>query len=162
MFRAATFACAAVIAAMSAGAASADQVKPDPVAVPGNVIAVRHLERQYFGDGTPGDFCDNRGICEGWDGRASQIRPGPYERYEWRSSRYRNTPAVRRIYPSSGPDTFNYLGHGGAYERPPGARMPWPKAHRLWCAQRYKSYRRTDNTFQPQRGPRKSCNSPFD
>lgn len=34
--------------------------------------------------------------------------------------------------------------------------------HVEWCDNRYRSYRRYDNTFQPYNGPRRQCNSPFD
>jgi hypothetical protein len=30
-----------------------------------------------------------------------------------------------------------------------------------WCYNRYKSYRSSDNTFQPYNGPRKQCYSPY-
>jgi hypothetical protein len=33
--------------------------------------------------------------------------------------------------------------------------------HHGWCAQRYRSYRAWDNTFQPYNGPRRYCISPF-
>jgi hypothetical protein len=35
-------------------------------------------------------------------------------------------------------------------------------AHDRWCDQRYRSYSRTNKTFQPYNGPRKYCNSPYD
>jgi hypothetical protein len=34
-------------------------------------------------------------------------------------------------------------------------------AHHGWCAQRYRSYRAWDNTFQPYNGPRRYCISPY-
>ncbi|SCB24571.1 BA14K-like protein [Rhizobium miluonense] len=33
--------------------------------------------------------------------------------------------------------------------------------HVEWCADRYRSYRAYDNTFQPNYGPRRQCYSPF-
>jgi len=33
--------------------------------------------------------------------------------------------------------------------------------HVEWCYARYKSYRASDNTFQPYNGPRRYCNSPY-
>jgi hypothetical protein len=33
--------------------------------------------------------------------------------------------------------------------------------HVNWCANRYRSYRTSDNTFQPNYGPRKQCVSPY-
>ncbi|ESY53238.1 MULTISPECIES: BA14K family protein [unclassified Mesorhizobium] len=34
-------------------------------------------------------------------------------------------------------------------------------AHVQWCYDRYRSYRASDNTFQPNYGPRRQCNSPY-
>ncbi len=45
--------------------------------------------------------------------------------------------------------------------RPPvGAGSINPK-HYDWCVARYRSYRMSDNTFQPNRGPRQQCYSPY-
>lgn len=33
--------------------------------------------------------------------------------------------------------------------------------HIRWCSERYRSYRSTDDTYQPYAGPRTGCNSPF-
>lgn len=37
-----------------------------------------------------------------------------------------------------------------------------PRQHYIWCDRRYRSYRAWDDTFQPYRGPRRHCNSPYD
>ncbi|MDR6951652.1 hypothetical protein J2X65_001001 [Ancylobacter sp. 3268] len=34
-------------------------------------------------------------------------------------------------------------------------------AHVQWCASQYRSYRASDNTFQPYNGPRQQCVSPY-
>ncbi|PBB21645.1 BA14K family protein [Mesorhizobium sp. WSM4313] len=34
-------------------------------------------------------------------------------------------------------------------------------AHVQWCYDRYRSYRASDNTFQPNNGPRQQCVSPY-
>lgn len=34
-------------------------------------------------------------------------------------------------------------------------------SHVEWCQNRYRSYRVSDNTFQPNNGPRRQCNSPY-
>ncbi|WP_428978279.1 BA14K family protein [Oricola thermophila] len=36
-----------------------------------------------------------------------------------------------------------------------------PNAHVSWCQARYKSYRVSDNSWQPYHGPRKPCISPY-
>ena len=52
---------------------------------------------------------------------------------------------------------------GGMLAAPP----PPPPAYRVhsrheaWCYNRYRSYRASDNTYQPNRGPRKQCISPY-
>ncbi|MET0747937.1 MAG: BA14K family protein [Rhizobium sp.] len=44
------------------------------------------------------------------------------------------------------------------YARPSSGLNP---RHYEWCANRYRSYRGYDNTFQPNNGPRQQCLSPF-
>ncbi|TPK07041.1 BA14K family protein [Mesorhizobium sp. B2-5-9] len=34
--------------------------------------------------------------------------------------------------------------------------------HIRWCYDHYRSYRASDNTFQPYHGPRRQCRSPYD
>lgn len=34
-------------------------------------------------------------------------------------------------------------------------------SHRNWCANRYRSYRAYDNSYQPNYGPRRLCRSPY-
>jgi hypothetical protein len=51
------------------------------------------------------------------------------------------------------------------YVAPPRQRViiqgsGW-QAHVAWCYQRYRSYRASDNTFQPYNGPRRECYSPY-
>jgi hypothetical protein len=43
---------------------------------------------------------------------------------------------------------------GGALDNQPRARG---SAHIEWCYDRYRSYRASDNTFQPNNGPRRQC-----
>lgn len=35
------------------------------------------------------------------------------------------------------------------------------RAHVEWCQDRYRSYRESDNSFQPHNGPRQKCVSPY-
>ena len=37
-----------------------------------------------------------------------------------------------------------------------------PPEHYVWCDRRYKTYRVWDDTFQPNKGPGRLCNSPYD
>jgi hypothetical protein len=64
-----------------------------------------------------------------------------------------------------------YLGLGGlaiapAYEYYRAPRRAYRvyrggSAHVRWCYNRYRSYRASDNTFQPYHGPRQPCYSPY-
>ena len=48
---------------------------------------------------------------------------------------------------------------GGATQaRPSGSHSA---RHYQWCESRYRSYRASDNTYQPYNGPRRRCNSPY-
>lgn len=39
---------------------------------------------------------------------------------------------------------------------------PVPSSNHIqWCSNRYRSYRTSDNSYQPFAGPRQGCNSPF-
>lgn len=46
--------------------------------------------------------------------------------------------------------------NNGGYYRGGGG-----SAHVEWCYDRYRSYRASDNTFQPYNGPRRQCYSPY-
>lgn len=51
---------------------------------------------------------------------------------------------------------------GGALSNPaPVYRRSVGSAHVEWCYNRYRSYRASDNTFQPYNGPRQQCWSPY-
>lgn len=82
-------------------------------------------------------------------------------------------------------DRYYYNGHRGYRDRRPGYRQHqgwWfppaafiagaiigganrgpgvSTAHVRWCENRYRSYRASDNTFQPYNGPRRQCTSPY-
>jgi hypothetical protein len=53
---------------------------------------------------------------------------------------------------------------GGALAQPryaPSRRYVGGNSHINWCYSRYRSYRSSDNTFQPYNGPRQQCYSPY-
>lgn len=82
-------------------------------------------------------------------------------------------------------NSYYYNGHRGYRDRRPGFRFYngfwFPQAafsfsfgtgndrggyhssssHVRWCEDRYRSYRASDNTFQPYHGPRQECVSPY-
>ncbi len=47
---------------------------------------------------------------------------------------------------------------GGAASQ---ARPSYGSSHQQWCANRWRSYRAYDNTYQPNNGPRRQCVSPY-
>jgi hypothetical protein len=52
---------------------------------------------------------------------------------------------------------------GGALAQPEPIYRPryGRNSHVDWCYARYRSYRASDNTFQPYEGPRRQCVSPY-
>lgn len=77
---------------------------------------------------------------------------------------FRNRPAHRRYY-----DTYfdvptpAYSGQrrlGGTPAIGSASRLEDARTHQGWCASRYRSYRASDDTFQPFDGPRTPCISP--
>ncbi|MEP4031100.1 BA14K family protein [Roseibium polysiphoniae] len=65
--------------------------------------------------------------------------------------------------------SYGYSGHSTTYsghtDHKPRAQYRYSyrgsNKHLGWCFNRYRSYRKTDNTFQPYHGSRKACISPF-
>lgn len=101
----------------------------------------------------------------GWDRRDfrhNDFRRNDWHRRDWR--RYRGG-----YYGGSG--IFFGLGLGAPLYRyyDPGYYPPrrvyrvyrGGNAHVRWCYAHYRSYRASDNTFQPYNGPRKQCRSPY-
>lgn len=78
---------------------------------------------------------------------------------------YRNRPAHRRYYDNYfDVPTPRYSGQrriGGNPATGGSSRLEGAQNHVDWCASRYRSYRASDDTFQPFEGPRKPCLSPF-
>lgn len=49
------------------------------------------------------------------------------------------------------------IGGAIANQPPPARYRPSGSAHVEWCYARYRSYRASDNTYQPYNGPRRQC-----
>lgn len=111
----------------------------------------RHIIRRDFRRG--GDF--RRGNVLG------PRRGGDY----WNGHRgYRyHRPGYRRHgdlwFPLAAFATGVIISGAIANDRPPAYRGG--SAHVQWCYDRYRSYRASDNTFQPYNGPRQQCYSPY-
>ena len=92
-------------------------------------------------------------------GRGYALR-GCYGAYCARPYRY----AHRGYYPKPfyGPSIYQrYYGRMAYYRPYAGVRVSHSRAHYRYCNRRYRSYRVSDNSFQPYHGPRKACRSPY-
>nr|WP_153492553.1 BA14K family protein [Sinorhizobium medicae] len=105
------------------------------------------------------------GICAGGPGGSTnhnlfierEYRDFLQQRYPNYGSRYRGgSPDI-----SIGPGATV----GGPLHNRPRLRQRQKvfdaNAHLRWCQERYNSYRLSDDTFQPFRGGRRPCNSPY-
>lgn len=106
-------------------------------------------------------------------------RDGPRYRERWDRPRYRDRgwhrghrgyrdyrPGYRRHggywFPPAAFITGAIIGGAIASQPAPRARArDYGSAHVDWCYDRYRSYRASDNTFQPYNGPRRQCRSPY-
>ncbi|MBS9720858.1 BA14K family protein [Tianweitania sp. BSSL-BM11] len=77
---------------------------------------------------------------------------------------YRDHRRHRGYYRHRGPSVYFGVAPTYRYARPryvaPRARA-YRSSHVNWCYNRYRSYRASDNTYQPYHGPRRQCYSPF-
>lgn len=53
------------------------------------------------------------------------------------------------------------IANSNNYNEPRYYRGAGGSAHVQWCYDQYRSYRASDNTFQPYNGPRRQCYSPY-
>jgi hypothetical protein len=128
-------------------AASAPQV--DETTIDGNVVHVQSRR----------DAWQRRN----WDRRHHSPREGMYRGYRGHRE-YR--PGYRRHgnfwYPAAAFLAGALItGAIANSNQAPPARARSGNAHVQWCYNRYKSYRASDNTFQPYNGPRQQCYSPY-
>ena len=93
---------------------------------------------------------------------ASGPRHGRYYCYNaYCDSRYYKK---RYYYPKPyyGPRYYGRTYGRTPYYRPaPRYRAYGSRAHVNYCFRKYRSYRVSDNTFQPYHGPRRQCRSPY-
>ncbi|MFC5036907.1 BA14K family protein [Tianweitania sediminis] len=122
-----------------------------------------------------------------YDGAREQVR-GNVVRADWRGDRrhwrrdrdrrhYRQHRRYHRDHYRRGRGPAVYFDYGPSYRyvepryvQPryvaprfvrPAPRIRLSAAHVRWCHARYRSYRSSDNTFQPYNGPRRQCYSPY-
>lgn len=98
-------------------------------------------------------------LAQGW----YEPRPRWQQRRHWRERERRHYRDYNRDrYYDRGPRYGIYIQPRiqPRYVQPRGVyRMAG--AHYRWCEARYRSYRASDNTFQPYHGPRRQCISPY-
>jgi hypothetical protein len=178
--------CASVLA-LSMGASSVIPVNAAPTFVPPqqapattDVVPVQMtLETNIIRQGRRGDP-DNREVRRGGREDWRDARRG------WREDR-RDFRRDRREFRRDNDRYGWYRGHRGYRDYRPGyrrhgdfwfplaafaagavvtgaianSRATGGDAHVQWCYDRYRSYRASDNTFQPYNGGRRQCTSPY-
>nr|WP_246617922.1 BA14K family protein [Rhizobium populisoli] len=146
---------ASLAVAMSLTSLTSAFAVPLPSAPAPQVSAVENVQLYIQRDRNRGDWRDRRDYRDRRDVR----RQGWYNgRQGYRDRR----PGYRRHS-----DGFWYpLAAFGAAAIIGGAIASQPRAsggssHVQWCANRYQSYRASDNTYSPRAGVRAQCNSPY-
>ena len=148
----ATFALSAVVLATSFTPSSAFTTIPVPVRAE-RATDVEQVQYRRYREGD-------------WNGRRGYYRRGDayyfngYRGYRYRRSGYREYNGY--WYPLAAFGAGAII--GGAIANPPVRYAPTVRyggGHVSWCANRYRSYRAYDNTYQPYDGPRRQCYSPY-
>jgi hypothetical protein len=125
-----------------------------------DVVKVQDFRWKRRG-GRDGPRFNRRNFNNNWDGpRRIDRRYGWYNghrgyRYKRRGYRYHDGfwfPAGAFI---TGAIIGGAIANNNSYYRGGGS------SHVEWCYDRYRSYRASDNTFQPYNGPRRQCYSPY-
>lgn len=128
---------------------------------PAQTQPVEQVQWRHRGDGwSHGDFRNARPhrYYRGNHGRYYRGNHGRY--YGNRYYRGRHYGGYYRRGPSAGAIIGGLAAGaiiGGALAQP---RYYGGNSHTSWCYNRYRSYRASDNTFQPNYGPRRQCVSP--
>ena len=95
-----------------------------------------------------------------WSRRDGFYRRGNEAYYNGHRGYYERRRGYRRYngawFPLAAFATGAIIG-GAVADRP----VRYGGGHVEWCANRYRSYRAYDNTYQPYNGPRRQCNSPY-
>ncbi|MCY6379999.1 BA14K family protein [Hoeflea prorocentri] len=91
------------------------------------------------------------------------VASGPRHGYYY-GPRHKRYYGKRYYYPKPyyGPRHYRRTYGPAPYYRPaPRPRYYGSRAHVNYCFRKYRSYRISDNTFQPYHGPRRPCRSPY-
>lgn len=129
-------------------------VSPPKIEAPQQVQNVQYWRRDR-------DRWDRRGR---WDRRARWDRWDRWDRRNrWERRRWRRGPSPGAIIGgfAMGAIVGSALARPRYVVPPRRFRPVGSSAHVRWCYARFRSYRSWDNTFQPFRGPRRQCISPY-
>lgn len=162
MFKFVSSICAAAMVVSIPFAAPAIAMPASPAAPAWDTAApiqVQFRDRGEWRDGRGMGRYDRRG-----DGaRVSRRGDGYYYRGHRGYRDYR--PGYRRHgnywFPPAAFIAGAIIGGAISNQEPPVRYRPRGGAHAEWCYNRYRSYRASDNTFQPYNGPRRQCTSPY-
>lgn len=117
---------------------------------PESVLKVDHRRGHHSGN-------HRRGHHSGNHRHRRHFGPGPVRPPWYRHRHHRNHWDHRR---RRGGFSFDLnIQPAPRYRYAP--RYALPAAHVQWCEARYRSYRISDNSFQPYNGPRRQCASPY-
>jgi hypothetical protein len=154
-FKAAVFALSAAMLATSFTPSMAFTQIPVPTSAEraGNVVDVQYRERR---DGEWRRHRPNDNWRRGYHRRNGYSYYNGYRGYNYRRSGYREYNGV--WFPLAAFATGAIIGGAIAQPQP---TVRYGGSHVEWCYNRYRSYRAYDNTYQPNYGPRRQCNSPY-
>jgi hypothetical protein len=144
--------------------------KAAPSWVEQGVTQVQHRDRRDWRRGGDRHWRGDRNWRGGRDWRPGHASPGGWERrgdaryYRGHRGYRHHRPGYRQYngwwFPPAAFIAGAIIG-GGLANQPPVEYRPRGNAHVDWCYNRYRSYRASDNTFQPYNGPRRQCRSPY-
>lgn len=95
-----------------------------------------------------------------WLRKRGYYRQGGYSYYNGHRGYRERRPGYRRhngVWFPLGAFAAGAIIGGAIADRP----VRYGGSHVEWCQDRYRSYRAYDNSYQPNNGPRRACNSPY-
>ncbi|MHB2264993.1 BA14K family protein [Aliihoeflea sp. PC F10.4] len=161
---------AAMLATFSISAPASAASIPSPLIAPTVQSPVQTVQRDWANDNNlrprgGGERWSGRGNRDRWDGPRYRDRGRDYGWYRGHRGYRDYRPGYRRHngywFPSAAFITGAIVGGAIASQPSREYSRDYGSAHVNWCYDRYRSYRASDNTFQPYNGPRRQCRSPY-
>lgn len=160
----ASLAVSAVVALATAGAvpAAAAPWSAQGLYAPAPIVEqVQYRPRPGY-QGPRGHYGGPRGH---YNGQRGYYQRGRYNYYNGHRGYNAYRPGYRQYngwwFPAAAFATGALIGGAIAGSAAPAPAYGGGNAHIQWCASQYRSYRASDNTFQPYGGPRQQCVSPY-